>query len=48
MRTAKKLIALILALALMAFATGCTNPNASPTDKVGGYHTAAATVRSIN
>ncbi len=36
----KRIIAgVLLLVSLLAFGSGCENPNASPTDKVGGYHT---------
>lgn len=41
----KKIIALILALILMALATSCNNPNASPVDKKGGYHTSSVYIK---
>lgn len=40
----KTIIAVLLAM-MIALLTGCTNPNASPTDKVGGYHVSSTIVR---
>lgn len=42
----KKLIVIALVAALLACAVGCNNPNKSPTDKVGGYHTSKVIVVS--
>jgi hypothetical protein len=40
----KKAIVLILAVLVTVLAVSCNNPNKSPTDKVGGYHTGYVTV----
>ena len=36
--------ALIIVALLLGTAVGCNNPNKSPTDKVGGYHTSKVMV----
>lgn len=40
----KKLVVLILTLAIMALTVACENPNASKTDKVGSYASAPYSV----
>ena len=38
------IVVLTLVALLMATAVSCNNPNKSPTDKVGGYHTSMVRV----
>ncbi len=41
----KRIIAALMIVALvLATAISCNNPNKSPTDKVGGYHTSMVRV----
>ena len=41
----KRIIAALMIVALvLATAVSCNNPNKSPTDKVGGYHTSKVMV----
>ena len=40
----KKVLVVMLASILLLTAISCNNPNKSPTDKVGGYHTSSIQV----
>ena len=41
----KRVIAVLIIVALLlGTAVGCNNPNKSPTEKVGGYHTSKVMV----
>jgi hypothetical protein len=44
----KKFIVIALASLLLVCAVACNNPNKSPTDKVGGYHTSKVLTESFN